>query len=187
MKFNSTFIALSVSALIFSGMANAAITGTSSAEMTFVSTVTSGTCSTVATNGAGATTTEIAFGTVYKSDLVKKSRVEPLKINFSNCSGVTKAQVTAVPGAIYGCSGPNGDGDSYGAKYGTGFEVWSGAVDTGVLLSCNKTAAPQDVTISEGVGEFPVNTRIVIGKDYTAADLGAGMIASQVSFVITYP
>nr|WP_279115616.1 fimbrial protein [Enterobacter soli] len=187
MKFNSTFIALSVSALLFSGMANAAITGTSSAEMTFVSTVTSGTCTTVTTDGAGASTSEIKFGTVYKSDLVKKSRVEPMSIIFSNCSGVTKAQVTAVPGAIYGCSGPNGDGDSYGAKYSTGFEVWSGAVDSGVLLSCNKTAAPQDVTISGGVGEFPVNTRIVIGKDYTAADLGAGVITSQVSFVITYP
>lgn len=34
MKFNFTFIALSVSALLFSGMASAAITGTPSVELT---------------------------------------------------------------------------------------------------------------------------------------------------------
>lgn len=34
MKFKSTLIALSVSALLFSGMGNAAITGTGSVEMT---------------------------------------------------------------------------------------------------------------------------------------------------------
>ena len=44
MKFKSTLIALSVSALLFSGMGNAAITGTGSVEMTIKTKVVSGTC-----------------------------------------------------------------------------------------------------------------------------------------------
>ena len=44
MKFNFTFIALSVSALLFSGMASAAITGTPSVELTIKSKIVSGTC-----------------------------------------------------------------------------------------------------------------------------------------------
>lgn len=90
MKINMTYIALSVSALFFAGMANAAITGTSSLKMTFESKVVSGTCTAKLVNGAGTPASEIAFGDVYKSDLVNKTRVEPLKITFSDCSGVKK-------------------------------------------------------------------------------------------------
>ena len=186
MKFNTTFIALSVSALLFSGMANA-ITGTSSAEMTFVSTVTSGTCTAKLKNGAGTDATEIAFGDVYKTDLVNKTRVEPLKISFTNCSGVTKAQITAKPGAGNGCSGPKSDGDSYSAGLATGFEIWSGAVDTGVQLKCYAPPAAQEVTISGGIGEFPMNSRIVIAKERTIADVGTGAVTAPVTFTITYP
>ena len=70
MKFKSTFIALSVSALLCSGMASAAITGTGSVKMTFQTKVVSGTCTAKVLNGAGTASTEIAFGDVYKSDLV---------------------------------------------------------------------------------------------------------------------
>ncbi|MGK3191965.1 fimbrial protein [Enterobacter soli] len=187
MKFNSTFIALSVSALLFSGMANAAITGTSSAEMTFVSTVTSGTCTAKLSNSAGAEATEIAFGDVYKSDLVNKTRVEPLKISFTNCSGVTKATVVAKPGAGGVCSGDAHDGDSYSGGLATGFEVWSGAVDTGLMMSCKTPPAAQEVTITSGAGEFPMNSRIVIGKGKTVADVGTGAVTAPVTFTITYP
>ncbi|MEE9650577.1 fimbrial protein [Enterobacter soli] len=187
MKFNSTFIALSVSALLFSGMANAAITGTSSAEMTFVSTVTSGTCTAKLSNGAGTEATEIAFGDVYKSDLVNKTHVEPLKISFTNCSGVTKATVVAKPGAGGVCSGDAHDGDSYSGGLATGFEVWSGAVDTGLMMSCKTPPAAQEVTITSGAGEFPMNSRIVIGKGKTVADVGTGAVTAPVTFTITYP
>lgn len=44
MKFTSALITLSVSAVLFSGMGRAAITGTDSVQMTFKTTVTTGTC-----------------------------------------------------------------------------------------------------------------------------------------------
>lgn len=189
MKFNSALIALSVSAALFSGMANATITGTSSAEMTFVTNVTSGTCTAKLLNNTGAEATEIAFGDVYKSDLVNKTRVEPLKIAFSNCSGVNKATVSAISthGVKQGCSGLNGDGDSYAGGLSTAFEIWSGVVDSGVLLSCYTPPAAQEVAITDGTGEFPMNSRIVIAKGKTIAQVGTGAVTAPVTFTITYP
>jgi len=187
MNFKTTFIALSVSALLFSGMANAAITGTGSVEMTIKTKVTSGTCTAKILNNAGAAATEIAFGDVFKSDLVNKTRVEPLKISFANCSGVTKAMVSAASGAGGGCSGPNSDGDSFSAGLATGFEIWSGVVDTGVLMSCKTPPAAQEVTIADGEGEFPMNSRIVIAKGRTIADVGTGAVTAPVTFTVTYP
>ena len=176
MKINMTYIALSVSALFFAGMANAAITGTSSLKMTFESKVVSGTCTAKLVNGAGTPASEIAFGDVYKSDLVNKTRVEPLKITFSDCSGVEKATVAAASTTGGKCSG-----------LATGFEVWSGQVDSGVMLKCKTPPAPQEVTIAGGVGEFPMNSRIVIGKGNTIADVGTGAASAPVTFTIAYP
>ncbi|MGV4090740.1 fimbrial protein [Citrobacter freundii] len=187
MKINMTYIALSVSALFFAGMANAAITGTSSLKMTFESKVVSGTCTAKLVNGAGTPASEIAFGDVYKSDLVNKTRVEPLKITFSDCSGVEKATVAAASTTGGKCSGTSFDGDSYGAGLATGFEVWSGQVDSGVMLKCKTQPAPQEVTIAGGVGEFPMNSRIVIGKGNTIADVGTGAASAPVTFTIAYP
>ena len=187
MNLNSKIIALSVSAALFSGMANAAITGTNSVEMTFLTNVVSGTCTAKLVNGAGTETAEIGFGDVYKSDIANKTRVEPLKIKFSNCSGVTKATVSAKPGAGGGCSGPNSDGDSYSAGLATGFEVWSGSVDTGVMLSCKTPPSAQEVTITSGAGEFPMNSRLVVAKDRTIAKVGRGSALSPVTFTVTYP
>lgn len=187
MKMKSTFIALSVSALLFSGMASAAITGTSSVELTIKTKIVSGTCTAKVLNDAGTASTEIAFGDVYKSDLVNKSRVEPLKINFTNCSGVTKATVSAAKGAGGECSGTTKTGDSFSGGLATGFEIWSGVVDTGVLMSCNTPPAGQEVTITDGKGELPMNSRIVIGQGQTIADVGAGAVTAPVTFTVTYP
>jgi len=187
MKLNSAFIALSVSAILFSGMANATITGTGSVEMDFVTTVTSGTCTAKLVNNAGTETTQIAFGDVFKSDLVNKTRVEPLKITFSNCSGVTKAAVTAAKGAGGECSGTSKNGDSYSGGLATGFEIWSGTVDTGVLMSCNTPPAAQEITIAGGAGEMPMNSRIVVGQGQTINDVGAGAVTAPVTFTVTYP
>lgn len=188
MNFKSTFIALSVSALLFSGMASAAITGTGSVELTIKSKIVSGTCTAKVLNGAGTASSEIAFGDVYKSDVANKTRVEPLKIAFTNCSGVTKATVSAASSfGENGCSGPHTDGDSYAAGLATGFEIWSGSVDTGVMLSCNTPPAAQEVTIADGSGEFPMNSRIVIAKDRNIADVGTGAVTAPVTFTITYP
>lgn len=188
MKFTPAFMALSVSAFLFSGMANATITGTGSVEMTFTTTVTSGTCAAKLVNSAGTETTEIGFGDVFKSDLQNKTRVEPLKITFSSCSGVTKATVSAAKGTGGACTGsPTANGDSYSGGLATGFEIWSGVVDTGLLMSCNTPPSAQDVTISNGIGEFPMNSRIVIAKDKTIADVGSGAVTAPVTFTIAYP
>lgn len=186
MKFKATFITLSVSALLFSGMANAAITGTGSVEMTFETKVIPGTCTAKVVNGAGAESSEIAFGDVYKSDLVNKTRIEPLKITLTNCSGVEKATVSAAASAGEGCSGGGGTGDSYAAGLATGFEIWAGAVDTGLLMSCNTPPAPQDVTISNGAGEFPMNSRIVIAQGRKIDNVGTGPVSTQVTFTVAY-
>lgn len=186
MKFKSTLIALSVSALLFSGMGNAAITGTGSVEMTIKTKVVSGTCTAKVLNGAGTASSEIAFGDVYKSDLVNKTRVEPLKIRFTNCSGVAKATVAAAKGAGGECSGTAKNGDSFSGGLATGFEIWSGVVDTGLLMSCNTPPAAQEVTITDGAGEFPMNSRIVVGQDQTIADVGTGAVTAPVTFTVTY-
>lgn len=187
MKLKSTFIALSVSALLFSGMASAAITGTTSVEMTVKTKVVSGTCTARVLNNAGTAATEIAFGDVYKSDLVNKTRVEPLKISFTNCSGVTVATVAAAKGAGGECSGTAKNGDSFSGGLATGFEIWSGVVDTGLLLNCNTPPAAQEVTITDGKGEFPMNSRIVIGQGQAITDVGTGAVTAPVTFTIAYP
>lgn len=186
MKFKTTFIALSVSATLYSGMASAAITGTSSVQMDFQTKVIPGTCTAKVVNGSGTESSEIAFGDVYKSDLVNKTRVEPLKITLTNCSGVEKATVAAAKSAGGGCSGGYGTGDSYAAGLATGFEIWSGAVDTGLLMSCNTPPAPQEVTITNGSGEFPMNSRIVIAQGRGINDVGTGAVSAPVTFTVAY-
>ncbi|NEM19014.1 fimbrial protein, partial [Escherichia coli] len=45
----------------------------------------------------------------------------------------------------------------------------------------------KDVTITDGTGEFPMNSRIVIGQGQTIADVGAGAVTAPVTFTIAYP
>lgn len=186
MKFNATLLALSVSALFTTGMANATITGTSQAELTIQSTITAGTCTAQMTNNAGAGVTEVSFGDVYKPELVSKTRVEPLKIKLSNCVGVKKALISAASGNGGSCSGAGNDGDSYAAGQNTAFEVWSGAVDSGVQLSCHTPPAAQAVTITSGIGELALNSRIVIAKDKAIGDVGTGAVTAPVTFTVSY-
>lgn len=61
MKFTSALITLSVSAVLFSGMGRAAITGTDSVQMTFKTTVTTGTCKAIVVNGDGKMSAPLAM------------------------------------------------------------------------------------------------------------------------------
>lgn len=185
MKFNSVLLTLSVSAILFSGMAIAEITGTTSVEMTFKTTVTTGTCKAEVLDGSGANVLTIGYGEIFKSDINKK--VMPLSISFSNCSGVTIAEVEAKAGTGGSCSGDNLDGDSYAAGLNTAFEIWGGVVDTGVQLSCKTPPAAQEVTITDGKGSYPMNSRIVVAKGKTLSDVTAGDVTAPVTFVVTYP
>lgn len=185
MKFNSALLALSVSAILFSGMVNAAISGTDSVQMTFTSTVTTGTCKAIVVNGSGKNVSTIGYGEVYKSDLNKK--VMPLSITFSNCSGVTTAEVEAKAGTGGTCSGDNVDGDSYAAGLNTAFEIWGGEADTGVRLSCKTPPAAQEVTITDGAGTYPMTSRIMVANGKTLSDVTPGNVTAPVTFVVTYP
>lgn len=191
MKFIPVLFALSVSAILFSGTASA-ITGTESVQMKFTSTVVTGTCTAKLVNSAGTEASEIPFGDVFRSDLTKKSRVEPLKIIFSNCSGVTTAKIFAQPGAGNNCSGSGSDDAAFSGGHGSGvgFEVWSGSVDTGVLLNCGSAGNPattEEVTITNGTGELPMNSRIVLASGKTAENVKPGIVSAPVTFVVTYP
>lgn len=187
MKFNSALIALSVSALLFSEIASADITGTDSVQMTFQTTVTTGTCKAIVVNGEGKNVSTIGYGEVFTSEIAQKTRVVPLKIALSNCSGVSVAKVEAKAGSGGTCSGDNVDGDSYAAGQNAAFEIWGGAVDSGVQLSCKTPPAAQDVTITNGTGEYPMNSRIVVANGKTIDDVTAGAANAPVTFVVTYP
>lgn len=180
MKANLSINALSVSAILFSGMASAAITGTTSAEMTFVTTITTGTCTAKVYNGSTQTST-ISFGDIYTSDVGKMTK--PLTIKFTACNGVTAASVTAAAGSGGVCTG-----EAYTTPAdttNTGFEVWKGdAADvTGNLMGCTTPPTTQKVTVSGGTAEFPMTSRIVAASGKTPVP---GAISAPVTFTVGY-
>lgn len=164
--------------------ATAQADGTASVKATFTSTVEAGTCTAVIQNDSGATITALDFGNVYKSDLTAQSRVEPLKIAFTQCVGVASASVQATP-TSGGCSGSSSNGNSFPAGNGVAFEVWNGTAGTGTLMDCNKKPA-QTVKMTSGSGTLGMNSRIVIASGRTIADVTTGAVSSSVTFLITY-
>ncbi|EDT6764214.1 fimbrial protein [Salmonella enterica] len=183
-KKSSTLLALAVSTGLFSLTANA-ITGTSSVQATFTSTIGAGTCVAQIQDTSGQSISTLAFGDVFKSDLISQSRNEPFKIAFSNCAGVKSATVKAIKGAGGTCSGAGLTGDSFAAGNETGFEVWKGTAGTGTLLSCNTTPV-QNVTISGATTNLDMAARIVIASGKTIADVTTGDVSAPVTFVVTY-
>lgn len=165
------------------------LTPTKSLSATFTSTIEAGTCTAIIQNAAGATTSQINFGDVYKSELAQKSKVQAFKLVFSNCSGVKSADITAKP-TSGGCSGSSSNGDSYanngGTAVATAVELWRGATDTGNQFSCFNRATPQNIALSSSGTTLAMNARMVIAKDRTLADVSAGSFSAPVTFVITY-
>lgn len=183
MKHHAVIIALALSAGLFSSVASADIVGTSSLNATFTTTIIPGTCTASVKNAAGEDATEIQFGDVFKSDLTNKSRTEAFKVDFSDCSGVLSALITATPGAGGTCS--TATSDNFGASNNVAFEIWKGVADAGTKLSC-KTQPQQDVKLSSGSGSLDMNARIVIADDKTIADVTTGAVSSPVTFTVTY-
>ncbi|HDR2821028.1 TPA: fimbrial protein [Enterobacter bugandensis] len=177
-------IALAVSAGLFSA-ASHAITGTSSVQATFTSTIEAGTCTAQIQNAGGQPISTLAFGDVFKSDLVAQTHSEPFKIAFSGCAGVKSATVQATKGTGGSCSGAALTGDSFAGGHETGFEVWKGTAGTGTLLSCNTTPV-QNVTISGATANVDMAARIVIASGKTIADVTTGDVSAPVTFVVTY-
>lgn len=181
---NLPLIALAISAGLMSANASA-ITGTTSVQATFTSTIEAGTCTAQIQNASGQAIDTLAFGDVFKSDLVNQSRSEPFKVAFSGCAGVKSATLQATPGVSNGCSGPSSNGDSFSAGRATGFEVWKGEASSGTLLSCI-TKPTQTVAISGATTTVDMAARIVIAKDRTIADVTTGDVSAPVTFIVTY-
>ena len=119
MKMKMTLLVLAMTATLPS-VALSAITGTTSVQATFTSTIEAGTCNAEIQNASGAPIDILPFGDVFKSDLVSQSRRETFKIAFTNCAGVKNAAIQAMPGAGGSCTGKakNGTPDAPGHKGG---------------------------------------------------------------------
>ena len=181
---SSTLIALAVSAGLFTASASA-ITGTTSVQATFTTTVQAGPCTAQIQSAGGQPISALAFGDVFKSDLSAQSRSEPFKIVFSGCAGVKSATVQATAGSGGNCSGDAKTGDSFDATHGAAFEVWKGTAGSGTLLSCN-TKPTQNVSISGATANLDMAARIVIAQGKTIADVTTGDVSAPVTFVVTY-
>jgi len=180
---------LSLFASLFSISSAYAITGTDSVTATFTSTVEAGTCNAQIKDSAGAATSTISFGDVFKSDLQTKARVENFKLAFSGCSGVKSAMVsTQISGG--GCSGLNGNGTSYpnytGTAAATAVEIWRGLPDSGTEFSCKDRSIPQELAISGSTLDVAMNARMVIGNERSIDEVTAGTFQVPITFVITY-
>lgn len=169
----------------YSSVTLADITGTTSVQATFTSTIEAGTCTAQIQSAGGQAISTLAFGDVFKSDLVAQTRSEAFKIAFSDCVGVKSARIQAISGSGGGCSGPDSDGDSFSAGNATGFEIWKGEAGAGTLLSCNSKPA-QNITISNSNVNVEMNARIVIAKTRTISDVTAGNVSAPVTFLVTY-
>lgn len=180
-----SFITATLVTTCFSPVALADITGTTSIQATFTSTIEAGTCTAQVQSAGGQAISTLAFGDVFKSDLVAQSRSEAFKIAFSDCVGVKSASIQATSGSGGGCSGPDSDGDSFSAGNATGFEIWKGEAGAGTLLSCN-TKPAQNITISDTSVDVAMNARIVIAKAHTISDVTAGNVSAPVTFLVTY-
>ncbi|WKZ91378.1 fimbrial protein [Chimaeribacter arupi] len=182
-------ISMTVSAGIFClGIAAPALAGTDSVTMTFESVIEAGTCAAQIQNGAGTVINELNFGNVYKSDLVNKSRVEPFKLVFSNCSGVVKANYSATKSAGSGCSGPSADGPSFtgtGTATAVAVELWKGEADNGTALVCSNPP-PQNVSITSGGASVDMNARMVIAYQRSIDNVTAGDTTIPLTFAVTY-
>ncbi|AXF60543.1 fimbrial protein [Leclercia sp. W6] len=183
MKHHAAIFTLALCCGLFSTLASAEIKGTSSLTATFVTTIIPGTCNASVKNAAGEDATDINFGDVFKSDLINKSRVEAFKINFTNCSGVVSAKVTATPGAGGACS--TATSDKFGATHNVAFEIWKGTAGAETQLSCKNPVA-QVVKLTPGSGSLDMNARIVIADDKTIGDVTTGTVTSPVTFTVTY-
>ncbi|HCM1914417.1 TPA: fimbrial protein [Salmonella enterica subsp. salamae serovar 28:r:e,n,z15] len=188
MESNKILIALSVSAVLFSAVAGATITGTDSAEMTFEAEVTSTTCSAQIVDAQGSPTNTIDYGQVFKSEIEQKSRTVPFNIVFNNCSGVDSVEINTKPGAGGACSGDNSDGESFAAGHNAAFELWSGDIADNFQLTCSKKYYSGPVTIDHttGVLSLPFTSRIVVAKGKDIADVTAGAASAPVTFLLTY-
>lgn len=121
MKKKMTSLVFAMTAILPS-VCLSAITGTTSVQATFTSTIEAGTCNAEIQDASGAPISILPFGDVFKSDLVSQNRTGAFKIAFTNCAGVKNASVQATPGAGGSCTGNAKNGNSYEAGHNVGLK-----------------------------------------------------------------
>ena len=77
----------------YSSVPLADITGTTSVQATFTSTIEAGTCTAQIQSAGGQAISTLAFGDVFKSDLVAQTRSEAFKIAFPVAAAVVPARI----------------------------------------------------------------------------------------------
>lgn len=182
-------------------MANAAhAAGTQSLDLTVNSVITMGTCSASLLDDSNNSTSTIAFGDVYISEIGAKSKIKPFKLRFTDCAGLPeqKALVTLAPRGV-GCAGPvsntaafanSSASTSKSAK--TAVEVWTTKTPEGsgsIQLECfNKNT--QEVSIANASGsqyvDYDLSARMIVAPGQSLSGVTPGDFYSPATFTISY-
>ncbi|CAK1218920.1 TPA: fimbrial protein [Escherichia coli] len=182
---------------------NPAYASTTSASLTVNSNLTMGTCSAQVLDSNNKATDTVALGNVYISEVAAKSKVQPFKIRFSDCAGLTgkKAQLVLAPNGIgMGCAGGSSNTAAFANSIAAGaggssraaVEVWTTTTPEGngsqqfscvqrnvitVDLSNASTTQPYD---------YDLSARMVTADGRPATDVLPGEFRSPTTFTITY-
>jgi len=161
-----------------------ALTPTPSLVATFTTTVDAGTCNAEVQDSTGASTSDINFGDVYKSNLADDTMIKDFKISFSGCSGAHTADITtSITGSCSGSNFPNSTGTSTNAEV----EIWEGEPGEGSQFSCvNRSTTSHSLSISSDSGNMSMSARMVIASGKTIDNVTAGSFIAPVTFLVTY-
>lgn len=189
-------IATMIGTVIASGVifVNVAQAGTTSATLTVNSEITMGTCTTTLLDDNNKQSTTVAFGDVYISELVAKSKIKKFKIRFSGCAGIPdkSAKVKLSP-RIAGCAGTAfANKSSNNPATNAAVEVWT--TDTpdkngSTQFNCSTTntlTAPLDTATVNTPYDYPLSARMVVANNGQASTVSPGDFYSPATFTITY-
>ncbi|EEE2001259.1 fimbrial protein [Salmonella enterica subsp. enterica serovar Kotte] len=187
-------LSATVTGALISTMAQA---GTSSLDLTVNSNVTMGTCTASLLNDNGSSTSTIAFGDVYISEIGAKSKVKTFKLRFTDCAGIPqqKALVTLTPRGT-GCSGSSAafanSSTAASKANNTAVEIWTTKTPEGsssVQMQCSN-ANTQEVNIASASGsqyvDYDLSARMVIAPGQVLSSVSAGDFYSPATFTISY-
>ncbi len=173
----------------------------STLDLTVSTTVQPSTCEALLADTNNTLITAVDIGDVLLSEVVNKSKYKPFVIRFSKCEGLSRNTAIIKLEKRTGCDGQSNNGAGYrnalsgvNAATGVSAEVWTennagGASASGTQLDCtNPPITYVDVEGASGTNfvNWPLSARMVIAKDKTASDAGAGEFSSLATFTIQY-
>ncbi|AXM03726.1 MULTISPECIES: fimbrial protein [Escherichia] len=177
-------------------LANNALAGTTSATLTVDSIVTMGTCTSTLLDTNDTQISTVAFGDVYISELVNKSKKKAFKIRFSDCAGIPgkKAKVKLSP-RTPGCATNNAafaNKSSNGPATNAAVEVWTTITpgeNESVQFNCStvntQTVDLSTVTVTRPY-DYNLSAQMIIANGGTVSSVTPGDFLSPATFTITY-